>query len=64
VQQDAQSRKTPDGLTNGISKQSTRIQIHIFPWSKNLDENNPAHSRLIYVTHFTWQFIAQSILML
>jgi len=64
VEQDAHSRKTPDGITNSISKQSTRIQIHSFPWSINIDENNPIHSRLIYVTQFTWQFIAQSILML
>jgi len=64
VERDAHSRKTPDGITNSISKQSIPIQIHSFPWSINLDENNPIHSRLIYVIQFTWQFIAQSILML
>ena len=64
MEQDALSRKTPDGITNSISKQSKRIQIHSFPWSINLNENNPIHSRLIYVIQFTWQFIAQSILLL
>jgi len=64
VEQDVHPRKTSDVITNSISKESIRIQIRSFPWSINLDENNPVHSRMIYVIQFMWHFIAQSILML